>query len=465
MSQPSAIDSDPLYRLRRAQSLRRDALVAGALVTCALVPFAKLGGDQLNLLARGWLLFARGELVPFGNPLSIGGFGPGPLTSWLVGLPLFAWSDFRAPIVIVALTHLVALWLLDRALADAVSPLERAAFVLFYALTPWRVEASATLWNPNYLFLVGAIHFATARRLATEPRIGATVAHVAALGLGAQLHPSVLLLGVVSLLLLWRRRIRFSWIGLLLGVALVAATVEPWIRAVTERPELLGTGSGYPFRGLVLVFPLLKGLALWFRYPSISVSHESLRLDFTERFGADVDLWLAPAAGVFFVVFGALGVAVALWATWAMLRGRLRELLARDREPFEPRGWTKSYAAWALVAAIVVFAAAPSTPQAWQGIPLVHASILPLAFGATRIVRRYGEKSARRALVACGTVFVVANLLLVTGAPSFRCGGRGALVFPLRASSPMFEELGIQASCPWPLDRPGGWWPDVLPEE
>jgi len=37
--------------------------------------------------------------------------------------------------------------------------------------------------------------------------------------------------------------------------------------------------------------------------------------------------------------------------------------------------------------------------------------------------------------------------------------------FPLAHHSAMFDELGLQATCPWPLDRPGGWWPDVLPAE
>jgi hypothetical protein len=27
----------------------------------------------------------------------------------------------------------------------------------------------------------------------------------------------------------------------------------------------------------------------------------------------------------------------------------------------------------------------------------------------------------------------------------------------------MFHELNIQSTCPWPLNQPGKWWPDVLP--
>ena len=49
---------------------------------------SQVGGDQLNLLARGWLLAARGQFIPYGNPLSTGGKAPGGITSLLVGLPL-----------------------------------------------------------------------------------------------------------------------------------------------------------------------------------------------------------------------------------------------------------------------------------------------------------------------------------------------------------------------------------------
>jgi hypothetical protein len=35
----------------------------------------------------------------------------------------------------------------------------------------------------------------------------------------------------------------------------------------------------------------------------------------------------------------------------------------------------------------------------------------------------------------------------------------------LEADSAMFEELGIQRTCRFPMRVPGGWWPDGLPRE
>jgi hypothetical protein len=106
-----------------ARALRAGCLVAAAAVSAAMVVRAQPGGDQLNLLARGWLLAERGELVVSGNPLSSGGRGPGAATSVLVGLPLELWRDHRAPVVLVWLLHAGAWLLLDRSVRGALAPL------------------------------------------------------------------------------------------------------------------------------------------------------------------------------------------------------------------------------------------------------------------------------------------------------------------------------------------------------
>jgi hypothetical protein len=350
------------------------------------------------------------------------------------------------------------------------TPLERAAFSVLYALLPWRVEASATLWNANYLFLVGAVHLATSRALARTRRFWPTFFHVVALGLGAQLHPSVFVLGLHSLLLLARRRIRFDGRAFAAGTALFVATLIPWLAPDANVPGLFRDSAdspirGFPFRGLVLVFPLLKGLSLWLRYPSVAIARESKRFDFSENLGAGVDSWLGPTVFALVTAFAVLTVAVALAANVAFFRGRFRALLGRSSEELDPRSWLESYAAFGLVAMAIAFAATPTTPQSWQAFPLVHASVLPLAFGASRLAAARGEARTLRALAVIGAIFLFTDAALALGSPSFRCRGRGTLVFPLRAHSPMFDELRLQRACPWPLDVPGGWWPDVLPEE
>ena len=143
----------------RRNDRRVGALFAAGLALSLLLAFrSQAGGDQLNLLARGWLLLAHGEWIPYGNPSSSGGAVPGGVTALLVAGPLLVARHHRAAVFGVLLTQVVAFWLLDRWLRQAAGPRERLLFALFYWLNPWRLVLSGFLWNPGYLLLAGAAH-------------------------------------------------------------------------------------------------------------------------------------------------------------------------------------------------------------------------------------------------------------------------------------------------------------------
>src|ERR1700681_1151491 len=106
----------------------------GLALAVLMVIRSQVGGDQLNLLARGWLLAARGQFIPYGNPMSTGGKAPGGITTVLVGLPLMLWRDHRAPTILVLLFHVAAYWLLDSSLKKFLAPRERVLLALLYWL-------------------------------------------------------------------------------------------------------------------------------------------------------------------------------------------------------------------------------------------------------------------------------------------------------------------------------------------
>jgi hypothetical protein len=447
-----------------AASGRSAFFAAGLLLSAVMLLRAQPGGDQLNLLARGWLWAAEGELVPFGNPLSSGGNGPGALTTILAGGPLFVWMDHRAPAFLVWAAHLAAYLLLARALAPHLAPVEQAAFLAVYWLNPWRLEASAYLWNPNYLFLAGAAHLATALASRERASFAHSALHAATIGLALQLHPGALLLAALSALLWWRGWLRLHWGGVAAGVLAAALPLLPWALEARERPGILGASEGFPFRGLVLLFPLLKGMLYLVRYASLSLNTQTTRFDFSEVLGPVGDAIAAPAARILLWAAGSFTAAAALVALWRFFRGR-RPLERAPEGGIDGRRWLEAYAALAFVAAVAVFAAIPTTPQGWQALALFHAAVLPVVFAAGAFAAREGgEPRVRRAVAGFAALALALDLALAFGGQNFRCGGRHPLIFPLRSHSPMFDELGIQRSCPWPLDQPGGWWPDVLPE-
>jgi len=480
---------------RAAEGWIWTAFAAGLGLAASMVARSQVGGDQLNLLARGWLLATRRQMVWFGNPLSTGGKAPGGITSLLVGLPLLLWRDHRAATAAVALCHLAAFLVLDRTLARIVSPRERLAFVLLYWLSPWQLYFGTFLWNPNYLFLGGAVHLATAWRLRRSPGLAATLLHTATLVLGMQIHPSFLLLATASALLWWRGYLRPHAGGAAMGAMLGALPLVPWAREVIAHPAMLAeVHKGFPGRGLL--FSLPRGILYWLRYSSLSLAGRTGLFDFTEAFGAAADRRLGPFFRALTEGVGPATVVLPLlanlwlWRRWrrrarqqhgepvtapaAPTRGRVKlaprlERLARLlRLPRLPvaapeRAWLQGYVILTFVAAAAVYAVSPTTMMYWQGLCLFHAAVLPLTLYAGLLLRTRHAARVLAGAAAYAVLEIVLTLGIAFGTPDYRCHGLETVVFPLIGDSPMFHELHIQDTCPWPLGDPHGWWPDVLP--
>jgi hypothetical protein len=182
------------------------------------------------------------------------------------------------------------------------------------------------------------------------------------------------------------------------------------------------------------------------------------------------------------LAFGAVGVvgvglaAVANLRLWRRPWRRgdpglepLRRRWSRLRAPWEVgsgsgRAWLRAYAGWTLAAALVVFALAPTTPQPWQALIVLHAAVIPVVLLAEAWLRSPRHRGkARTALRFHAAASLVLALATAFASPYYRCGGRDGLRLALRHDSPMLYELGIQETCRLPLGRADGWWPDVLP--
>lgn len=452
---------------------------AGLLIAVAMLVRGQVAGDQLNLLARGWLLAARGQWIPYGNPMSTGGKSPGGITSLLVGLPLFLWRDHRAASALVLLFHVLAYGILDGSLKRILSPAERVLLALLYWLNPWQLYFAAFLWNPNYLYLFGAIHLWSALAQRERARFWPSFLHAAGLVLAFQVHASCVLLVAASLLLALRRYFRVHWPGALLGGAIAAIPLVPWAIDVMEHPVLVTAArKGFPGRGLLLVYPLARGLLYWLRYASLSVANDMAGLRFTDLLPSD--RWLGPALTVLanllaITVVFALLANVRLWrrgggfrrGSWGGRWGWLRWLWREKLDPgASGRSWLAGYARVCSVAAAIVYSLAPTTIMMWQGLILFHAAVLPVILWAGALGRSRRAAEVRKGIRICAAAEIALLVLMALGGSQYRCGGHdGAdgFGFPLRSDSPMLRDLHIQQTCPWPVNVPGGWWPDVLP--
>lgn len=438
-------------------------VAAGLAISLLMVVRGQVGGDQLNLLARGWRLAAHGDLVPHGNPLSNGGNAPGALTSLLMGLPLYVWMDNRSPALLLWLTHIAAWLLLDRTLRRILSPLGRSLFCAFYWLSPWQLYYAGVLWNPGYLFLCGAVHLWSVWAQRERARFGASFALALMLGLGAQLHPSALILVFASAFLLWRRYFRVSWSGVLAGGAVAALTLLPWIAAVQADHSLLPGGKGFPLRGLLLVLPMLRGVLYWLRYGSFEVLARMSRPDFTPAFGASADAILTPIANLLREGLGALGLLFSAVAAWRFTR-RYRALLRRPVDTAtSSRAWLAGYVVWTACGALVSFGLSPTTVMGWQAFIALHAAVLPPVFVLEAWLRTPRGRRWHALVPAYAALSVLLLLSLALASPDYRCRGRSNVNLALLADHPMFHDLGISERCPFPVDPVAGWWPDALP--
>lgn len=446
--------------------IRRGPVALFALGSCLsllLLARSQTGGDQLNLLARGWLLASHGELVPYGNPTSGGGVSPGPMTSVVVALPLFVWMNARAPAVLILLTHVFALFLLDRLVARAWGGAARLAFALLYGLSPLRLALSALLWNPSYLFLAGALHAVTAYRQRHEARAFDSFVHALILGLAVQLHLSAVILGVASALLVWRSAMKVNWGGAIAGASVAAATLVPYLQVLVGPGLDLPAREGFLGRGLLLFYPLVHGVWNQVRLAALSLPAKLTLFDFTALLGPSGDAVLTPVALGLARWIAPATLLLALCAFWRWIERRRRGHALRPGAPSRSsRNWLHGYAVSCFAGALVSFALAPTTPMWWQGVVILHAAVLPATDQFALWLRSRHRARARRVLLSWAAVSVVLTLLMAFGSPPFRCGGRDGVNLTLAEHYPMLDELGLERQCPFPIER-GGWWPDLFP--
>jgi len=439
---------------------------------------AQVAGDALALLTRGWLLAQQGIWVPFGNPLatSTGGFIPGGLTALVVGVPLMAWMDHRAPVVPILASHVLAYLLLDRVVGSAWGGRggrgERAAparivLAVVYWLGPWRLYQSAWLDNSNYVFLTGAIHLWTCYRQRERAGFWDSTLLVGAVGLTLQLHMDAMLLVFATGLLWLRGHFKPHWGGVLAGTAITFGSLVPYFAQLARHPEILPGGSGDPLgTSLLFVWPPLKGVLYWVRYASLSVSGGFVDFDFGPAFGARVDRVLTPALRVLAV----LAAGTAFFALAANVRAFRRHLAwSRSRPSGRTSGriWLRGYALWMLAAGVVANSLSPTTVMWWHNLIAFHAAVLPVVLWGGALLRTRHAPRVRRAIAAYAGLSVVLLLGMAFGADQYRHGGREPQRWVLHRSDHVVRDLRL-TEYGIVIDSEGGWWPinnELLYEE
>jgi hypothetical protein len=431
----------------------------GLAISLLMVARSQVSGDQLNGLARGWL-FTHGEWIQYGLTTSANGKAPGGLSAALSGVALLAWRDYRAPALLILLSHVLAYLLLDRTLGRVLGGRERLLFCVLYWLNPWRVYHSAFVWPANWLFLFGAVQLWAVYTQRRRSSFWVSLLHVLALGAFFQLHSSFFLLALAAVLLAVRGWFRPNWAGVAVGAGVSALALIPWVESVVANPALLPGSKGFPFRGLILVFPLVRGVLYWLRYASLSVGGDMTTFDFTPLLGG-AGGWLGRSVSVAAIAVGIASVAApAMAAAWMWRRNRPR--WRRPQTAMSDRTWLHGYVVWTFAASVASFAVSPTTIMAWQSFSVLHVAVLPLLLWVVVLLRsRHREAMQRLARLWLGALLVLLVLITVA-APRYRRGGRDPVGIVVHEDHPMYHELGILDHCSVTVDPKSTWMPDVF---
>jgi len=217
--------------------------ILGMGIGLLMVRNSQVGGDQSLMLDLGWRLYHDGVWLPYGMPTSAGGRSPGGLISLLVGLPLYVWTDYRAPALFTLLLHAAAFLLLLQLLKPALSGSGRLLLFLLVWLAPWHLYFAAHIWNSSYMFVIAVLHLASTQRMARYSEAWSTCLHVLLIALAMQVHTSAFVLVILSLLLFGGSTLKDFAFAMFIGVA-IGAYSSVFIAA----PALVVTEPGVGYR-------------------------------------------------------------------------------------------------------------------------------------------------------------------------------------------------------------------------
>jgi hypothetical protein len=415
--------------------------VLGLSVGLLMVVNSQITGDQVQLLNLGWQLQHNHIWLPHGMITSAGGFSPGGFSGLLVAAPLYLWNDYRAPALFTLICHAGAFLLLIRALKPALSELGRYLLLVLLWLSPWHLYFASHVWDANFMYVFAVLHLVTSQRMAQHREMWTTAAHVLLLGLSLQVHTSGAILCILSLLLFASGRLKINWTGFAIGAGICLVSLVPWLMAVRQNPALMPAGKGFLLRGIVYVFPLLRGVLYWLKLTSLTFVERMYDLDFTAVAGPTAGPALGLLAKGLAILAGATLI-VTLWLQWRFFRNAWRRSLGRKDEDYRPRSWLRFYVTAMCVAALISFALSPTTIMFWQVFVALPASALAMVMSAEVLFRSRFRQAAQR--VAGIWAVLSATLLLsqAVASPMYRCGGT-----PVGESEAMLADLHAKSQC------------------
>jgi len=245
-------------------------LIIGSLLSFLMFKTLMIHTDNTQLMDKVYKILTTGEWVHHGNAATKMGALPGSFLTVVTAVPMMLWNSPYAACLVIYVFHLASYFVLRNLGFKYVRDFNPLYLVVFYWLNPWRIEQSE-LYNPGYLFLFSALYFYFIYQLHLRKNFWDSLFLVLVVGFCFQVHFSVLILGISFLYLFLRKQIKVHYLGFATGVVLIGLSLVPWaLEKISGQTDSLQTHSGaFIGKNLVLVYPVLKAIAYFFRMGSL----------------------------------------------------------------------------------------------------------------------------------------------------------------------------------------------------
>lgn len=383
--------------------------------------------DQEQILGKVHKLLTTGEWTHYGNRSTGLGYNPGTLLTLLAGAPMALWYSPYSAMGLIVFTQALACAFFYFPLSRVFGNLSATFFLLLFWLSPWRIE-QVELYNPSYLFIFSGLHFYSAFKLSKKKSFFWSAVHVLNMGLCAQVHFSVLILGVTSLVLWAFKMVRVHWWGVISGLLLTLLSLLPYFLSLAaQQSETMAVDSSsgfFPGKNLIYIYPVIKAALYWLRYGSFYFArHIFTTVHFAwidnESLRTIVDL-------SFHILKWPIGIATLFISglfQWKFLKMILEMKPFRrepDRKQLSEKNWMLHYGFYLFIGMLISAALSPVEFNHWHLILCLPFSALLVSIGLGKYIEQ--KNKWHWSLVAILVYFCIYNSFAVMGSKMHNLG-------------------------------------------
>ena len=290
-------------------------LILAAVFRMGWPGLAEFKADEARLLALAWEM-ADGRAFPLRGISSSVGISNFPTSVWLYAVPLVVWGHVYSAVLWTGLLNTAAVgltyWLVRRYWGWQAALV--AAFML--AVSPWAIMHSRKIWAQN-LLLPFVLGWGISAGLAlVEQRQRWLIPMLVCAAVAVQIHLAAvsILLATAVLLLIFRQRVAWRWVGWGLGTAVVLVipflihVVRQGTRGLVAFMEVTERSSagGFSWQPILHTARLMTGWQL----------HALAGPSGYEAYLAQLPPILMPLIWVVWGLLAVLGLAYMGWLAW-----------------------------------------------------------------------------------------------------------------------------------------------------